>query len=72
MWEAIGSLKNRIWSTLLLGVAVSVLFLYNWTAEAVGTAHIQPSEPQEDLSEIIEKAESGDGLSEAERKFLAG
>ena len=56
----------------MLGVAVSVLFLYNWTAEAVGTAHIQPSEPQEDLSEIIEKAESGDGLSEAERKFLAG
>lgn len=56
----------------MLGVAVSVLFLYNWTAEAVGTAHIQPSEPQEDLSEIIEKAESGDGLSEEERKFLAG
>ena len=56
----------------MLGVAVSVLFLYNWTAEAVGTAHIQPLEPQEDLSEIIEKAESGDGLSEVELQFLAG
>lgn len=72
MWDATGSLKNRILSTLLLGAAVSVLFLYNWTTEAVGTAHIQPSELQEDLSEMIEKAESGGGLSEAELKFLAG
>ncbi len=56
----------------MLLTALGVLFLYNWTAEAVGTAHIQPLEPQGDMGEIIEMVESGDELSETGIQFLAG
>lgn len=38
--------KKRILSTLLLVMATSVLFLYNWTIEVAETMHVKPAMEQ--------------------------
>lgn len=71
MQSSVQSKKNRIMSTLLLLTAMSVLFLYNWTAEAVDSAHVMPATAQKDINGLINKAITATQLSKAEIHLLS-
>lgn len=54
----------------MLGISVSVLFLYNWTVEAARTAHVEPKVEMCDIGEILQRKEGEASLSEVDRRLL--
>ncbi len=71
MQNSVQSKKKRLMSTLLLLTAISVLFLYNWTVEAVELAHVMPKTKPQDVSSIINKANTTAQLSTVEICLLS-
>lgn len=72
MWDASGTLKKRMMSTLLLLTAIGVLFLYNWTTDAKLTVHVEPAAEWCDINEALNKMELGMLLSEKDLQVLSG
>lgn len=54
-WQLLQNCGKKIASMIVILIMLSLLTLYNWTNEAVKTAHIMPSSPRVNIDDLVKK-----------------